>query len=52
MFNPIAVFIGQLEIYKDHGFSFFLCILGDSQMRKVLKKNGILGLAGIDVKWK
>ena len=26
----ISVFIGQLEIYKDHCFSFFLCMLGDT----------------------
>ena len=42
----------QLEIYKDHCFFFFLCILEDTQMRKVLKKNGVLGLAGIGAKWK
>ena len=31
--NKIAVFIGQLEIYKDHCFSFFLCMLRSTQMR-------------------
>ena len=31
---------------------FFLFMLGDAQMRKMLKKNGILGLAVIGVKWK
>ena len=31
---------------------FLLYMLGDAQMRKVLKKNGILGSAGIGVKWK
>ena len=49
--NQIAVFIDQLEIYKDDCFSCFLCMLVDTQMRKVLKENGILGLAGI-VEWK
>ena len=29
---------------------FLLYMLGDAQMRKVLKKNGILGSAGIGVK--
>ena len=29
---------------------FFLCMLGDAQMRKVLKKNGIFGSAEIGVK--
>ena len=48
--NQIAVFIDQLEIYKDHRFSFFLSMLGDTQMMKVLKKYGILGLARIVVK--
>ena len=48
--NQIAVFIDQLVIFKDHCFSFFLCMLRDTQMRKVLKKNRILELAGIVVK--
>ena len=42
----------QLEISKDRCFFFFLCMLEDTQMRKVLKKNGVLGLAGIGAKWK
>ena len=30
----------------------FLCILGDTQMRELLKKCGILGLVGVGVKGK
>ena len=48
--NQIAIFIDQPKIYKDHCFSFFLCILGDAKMRQVLKKYGILGLSGIGVR--
>ena len=40
----MAVFIDQLEIYKDHCFSFFFGMLGDTQIRKVLKKNNQLEL--------
>ena len=48
--NQIAVFIDQLVIFKDHCISFFLYMLRDTQMRKMLKKNRILELAGIGVK--
>ena len=38
---------------NSHGsMLLFLCMLGDIQTWKVLKKKGILGLAGICVKWK
>ena len=51
--NQIAVLVDQLEIYKDHCFYFFLWMLGDNtQKSKMLKKYGILGPAGIGVKWK
>ena len=33
-------------------FFFFLCMVGDTQMRKTLKKYGIFRLSGIGVKWK
>ena len=44
--NQIAVCIDPLKIYKDHCFSFSLCMLEDIQMRKLLKKNGGLGRIG------
>ena len=40
LFNQIAAFLDQLEIYKDHCFSFFLCMKGDTQMRKMSKNMG------------
>ena len=48
--NQIAVFIDQLEIYKDHCLSVFLYMLEVIQISEMLKKNG--GQAGIGVKWK
>ena len=42
--QPVAVFMDQLEIYKDHCFPFLLSLLGDPQVRKMSKKNGISGL--------
>ena len=50
--NQIVVLFDQLEIYKDPSFSLFLSMLGDTQMREVLKKNCILEIAGIGKNWK